>query len=353
MVIISSLNNTNYSGISTPGHIIGVGSGLSGVTGLTSETSGSTTITTINNIVSGGSYNNEELDDKFQTIKQCIVASDIKMTNMFSKVKCDFDEMNEALVTSDIKTANMFSKVNCEFDKVKDCIVASDIKMTNMFSLVNCEFDKLKLQISMKYEDGMLPIDIDDLNTIYDCFILPYVKCEIYQMGSMKKLLDLNTVLNGLIKTTSSPKTKLVLIMFKDVLCILSNARNEHIKMISIKNQLESLKKKYSQCHKLVEQLKLRIKDLLGEEGEAIGTMVQGQLGMQMWKPPKFAYLELKFNLDFAWYKFLYNTNKIDLDKYNATIAYVRSFGSRKRAEKELIKLLDEKFKTFEEDLGE
>ena len=100
----------------------------------------------------------------------------------------------------------------------------------------------------------------------------------------MKKLLDLNTVLNGLIKTTTSPKTKLVLIMFKDVLCILSNARNEHIKMISIKNQLETLKKKYSQCHKLVEQLKLRIKDLLGEEGDVPQREIAKQLKMSVGK---------------------------------------------------------------------
>ena len=350
MVIISSLINTNYSGLSTPGHIIGVGTGLSGVTGLTRETSGSTTITTINNIVSRGSYNNEELDDKFQTIKECIVTSDIKMTNMFSKVKCDLDEMNEALVTSDIKTANMFSKVNCEFDKVKDCIVASDIKMTNMFSLVNCEFDKLKLQISMKYEDGMLPITEEDLNIIYECFIIPYIQCEIYRMGTIKQLIDLNIILNGLIKTTSSPKTKLVLIMFKDVLCVLNNARNEHMKFIAIETQLKTLRDKYNKCHLLVDKLEQKIQQMNDDDSENISAALHGNLGITMWKPPRFAYLEARFNLDMAWYKFLYNTDKIDLDKYNATVAYVRSFGTREKAQKELFNLLDEKFKTFEND---
>ena len=47
MVIISSLNNTNYRGVSTSGHIIGAGSGLCGVTGVTSNPNGTTTITTI------------------------------------------------------------------------------------------------------------------------------------------------------------------------------------------------------------------------------------------------------------------------------------------------------------------
>lgn len=351
MVIISSLNNTNYSGLSTPGHIIGVGSGLIGVTGLTSNNSGSTTITTINNVVSGNSYNNEELDAKFQTIKDCLVASDLKMTNMFSKVKCDLDEMSEALVASDIKTTNMFSKVECEFDQVKECLVASDIKMANMFSMVNCEFDKLKLQISMKYEDGMLPISEDDLNIIYECFIIPYIKCEIYRMGTMKQLIDLNVILNGLIKTTTSPKTKLVLMMFKDMLCVLNNARNEHMKYISIENQLKQLKEKYQKCHSLVDELKKKIEDINNDNKGNVIACFTGTLGITMWKPPRFEYFQAKFNLDMAWYKFLYNTDKLDLDKYQATIAYVRSFGSKEKALKELYALLDEKFKTFEDDL--
>ena len=71
MVIISSLNNTNYRGVSTSGHIIGAGSGLGGVTGVTSNPNGTTTITTINNVVSGSSYNNKEMDAKFENIKDC------------------------------------------------------------------------------------------------------------------------------------------------------------------------------------------------------------------------------------------------------------------------------------------
>ena len=351
MVIISSVNNTNYSGLSTPGHIIGVGSGLSGVTGLTSNTSGSTTITSINNIVSGGSYNNEELDEKFKTIKDCFVASDLKMTNMFSKVKCDFDEMNLALAASDLKTANMFSKVECEFDQVKECLVASDLKMANMFSMVNCEFDKLKLQIAMKYEDGMLPITEDDLNVIYECFILPYIQCEIYRMGTIKQLIDLNIILNGLIKTTTSPKTKLVLVMFKDMLCVLNNARNEHVKVIAIENQLKLLRTKYNQCHELVDTLKQKIEDIRNDNKGNILACFSGKLSVNLWKPPRFEYFQAKFNLDMAWYKFLYNTDKVDLDKYQATVAYVRSFGTKEKAMQELYALLDEKFKTFEDDL--
>jgi hypothetical protein len=351
MVIISSVNNTNYSGLSTPGHIIGVGSGLSGVTGLTSNSSGSTTITTINNVVSGNSYNNEELDAKFQTIKDCLVASDLKMTNMFSKVKCDFDEINEALVASDIKTTNMFSKVDCDFDEVKECLVASDLKIVNMFSKLSSELDIIRIEINMNFEEGMLPISEDDLNIIYECFIIPYINCEIYRMGSIKQLIDLNITLNSLIKTTTAPKTKLVLMIFKDILCVLSNVRNEHIKYISIENQLKQLREKYNKCHLLVDQLKQKLDDITNDRKGTIMACFTGRLNVELWKPPRFEYLQAKFNLDMAWYKFLYNTDKVDLDKYHATVAYVRSFGTKEKALKELYALLDEKFKTFEDDL--
>ena len=135
MVIISSLNNTNYRAVSTAGHIIGAGSGLGGVTGLTSNPIGTTTITTINNVVSGNSsYSKEEFDTNFANIKDCLVASDLKMTNMFSKVNCDLDEVNQSLIASDLKTVNMFSKVKCDFEEVNKTLVESDLKMANMFS---------------------------------------------------------------------------------------------------------------------------------------------------------------------------------------------------------------------------
>jgi hypothetical protein len=269
---------------------------------------------------------------------------------MFSKVKCDFDEMNQALAASDLKTANMFSKVECEFDQVKECLVASDLKMANMFSMVNCEFDKLKLQIAMKYEDGMLPISEDDLNIIYDCFIVPYIQCEIYRMGSIKKLIDINTILNGLIQTTTSPKTKLVLVMLKDMLCVLNNARNEHMKFVSVENQLKHLREKYYKCNNLVAQLEKKIEQMNSDNNNASGCL-PGKVEITLWKPPRFAYIQAKFNLDMAWYQFLYNTDKVDLDKFQATIAYVRSFGTREKAEKELFRLLDEKFKSLDDDL--
>ena len=92
---------------------------------------------------------------------------------MFSKVKCDFDEMNLALAASDLKTANMFSKVECEFDQVKECLVASDLKMANMFSKLSSELDIIRIEINMNFEEGMLPISEDDLNIIYECFVIP------------------------------------------------------------------------------------------------------------------------------------------------------------------------------------
>lgn len=350
MVIISSLNNTNYRGVSTSGHIIGAGSGLCGVTGVTSNPNGTTTITTINNVVSGSSYNNKEMDAKFENIKDCFVVSDLKMTNMFSKVNCDLDEVNQTLIASDLKTVNMFSKVKCDFEQVNKTLVASDIKMVNMFSKLSCELDIIRIEINMKFEEGMLPITEEDLNIIYECFIIPYIQCEIYRMGTIKQLIDLNTTLNGLIKCTTHPKTKLVLMMFKDILCVLSNARNEHMKFIAVETQLKTLRDKYNKCHLLVDKLEQKIQQMNDDDSENISAALHGNLGITMWKPPRFAYLEARFNLDMAWYKFLYNTDKIDLDKYNATVAYVRSFGTREKAQKELFNLLDEKFKTFEND---
>ena len=332
MVIISSLNSQNYSGVSTPGHIIGVGSGLLGVTGVTSSSAVSTnipnqsapsTITSMNSLNAGG-YSTEDFDK----IKECIAQTDTNVQRMYAHVENEFALLNQAFESS-------------------------ELKMDTMFSSVNTELDKIRLKIEMKFEDGMLPLEEDELNIIYECFILPYIQCEIYRMGTIKQIIDLNVIINGLIQTTQNPKTKLILNIFKDMLKVFSNIRNDYMKTVQLNNQLELLQIKYHKCNELVMTLETKLKKLTGELVPQVSGILSGTLSFVVWKPPPLIYVEAKFNLDLAWYKYLYNTPKIDPDKYQATIAYVRFFGTKEKAYAELIRLLDEKYKTFEDDFKE
>lgn len=304
MVKILSMNNTNL-GSSTPGHVISQTSGVGGISGLGTIQSGSQNINT----------------------------TPVSTLNNFVNVSCNNEEMEN------------------QFREIKDCLVASDLKTSAMFSYVNCELDKINNTLKMDYSDNMLPITIEDLNIIYECFVLPYIKCEMYRMGTINQIIDINKVLTGLISATENEKTKLVLIILRDIMCALVNARNDYMGHLATKQQIEQIKKKYTNCLEVVLLLEKKVKKLMGEE--ITGFQLEGTVSITMWKPPHHLLTQAKFNLVDAWYRFLYNTNKLDVDKYRATVTYVSSFGSRKKAYDELERLINERCKTIEDDYEE
>ena len=53
--------------------------------------------------------------------------------------------------------------------------------------------------------------------------------------------------------------------------------------------------------------------------------------------------MQARFDIDRAWYLYLYGNCLIDPEKYQSTILYVRSFGTLQNAYCKLIELLDEK----------
>jgi hypothetical protein len=239
--------------------------------------------------------------------------------------------------------------MEAQFREIKECLVASDLKNSAMFSHVNCELDKINEKLEMEYSAGMLPIDEEDLNIIYECFILPYIKCEVERMGTINQIIDINKILVGLIETTEHPKTKLILLILKDIMQAMINARNEYMSHSLTVNRLEHLQQKYNKCSNLIMQLEAKIDSL---QGTAVaGMKFSGKLGIVAWKPPSFILIQAKFNLDRAWYHFLYNTSKLDPDKYNSTMVYVRSFGSKRAAYLELVRLVEEREKSFMDDM--
>lgn len=371
---IFSLNSTNTGG-SIVGHVLSQNSGVGFITGLNSVSingsysSSNTTSASVNtmsplsqsqpsptSIVSQEpvnvtqsygltSFNTSSSqtrlsDDQFNELKQYILATDEKVTNVSNEMNNVQDRLEFMI--------NNYNLLEDRYYSIKTCITESDTKTEEKLCLILMRIQSLE---EITIGGGVLPIPMEQLTEIYDCFIKPFVDCEFYRMGNILKVIEVNKMLCALLENPDiNEKTKLVINMLKDVMTAVVNARNNFINQIRLEKQMKQLREKYSKCSYMVATLEAKIQDLLENEEYTIGQL-RGKVNIKLWKPPPFIYSQARFDIDRAWYQYLYETKKLDPDKYSATISYVRSFGTRQAAYDELIRLLDERYATLEDDL--
>ena len=370
---IFSLNSTNIGG-SIVGHVLSQNSGVGFITGLNSvsinrpySSSNSTSssantmsplsqsqpspasivsqepvkVTNSYGLTSFNTSSQTRLsDDQFNELKQYILATDEKVTN----VSNEMNNVNERLEFM----INNYNLLEDRYYSIKTCISESDTKTEEKLCLILMRIQSLE-QITIG--GGVLPIPIEQLTEIYDCFIKPFVDCEFYRMGNILKVIEVNKMLCALLENPDiNEKTKLVINMLKDVMTAVVNARNNFINQIRLEKQMKQLQQKYSKCSYMVATLEMKIRDLLEDQEYSIGQL-RGKVNIKLWKPTPFIYSQARFDIDRAWYEYLYETKKLDPDKYSATISYVRSFGNRQAAYDELIRLLNERYATLEDDL--
>ena len=195
-----------------------------------------------------------------------------------------------------------------------------------------------------------IPIEEDDLNFIYDNLIKPYIDCEYHLMAGIIDVIRINNILSNLIKNTNNSKNKIILNIFKDIMTVLINARNDKTSIDVINTNLSFIKTKYKECTKEVIKLKKKLEFLTKDKPYAFGVF-DGEISIKVKKLKPTIYMQARFDIDRAWYLYLYGNCLIDPEKYQSTILYVRSFGTLQNAYCKLIELLDEKYNTFEDDL--
>lgn len=279
-------------------------------------------------------------DNQFNELKQYILATEEKVTNISNEMNNVQDRLEFMI--------NNYNMLEDRYYSIKTCISEIDIKTEEKLCLVLMKIQSLE-QITIG--GGVLPIPMEQLTEIYECFIKPFVDCEYYRMGNILKVIEVNKMLCALLENPDiNEKTKLVISMLKDVMTAVVNARNSFINQIALEKQMKQLREKYNKCSYMVATLEMKIRDLLDNEEYSMGQL-RGDIKIKLWQPKSMLYIQAKFDIDRAWYEYLYDTKKLEPDKYSATISYVRSFGTRQAAYNELIRLLDERSATLEEEL--
>ena len=195
-----------------------------------------------------------------------------------------------------------------------------------------------------------LAITEADLSLIYLNYIQPFLNEGPFYMGSNELLTTIHGRILVLIENTTNPKTKLAFEILRDILTVLLQTRDVYFDRLMLSNEVATLRNKYAISEQKIMDLTLELMDCkAAHEGSTRNAMLQGGLGIVLFKPKNLIYAQAIFNINLAWYYFLHMQKIINPRLYMATVEYVKTMGTPADAYDKLIVLLDEKFKTIDD----
>lgn len=195
---------------------------------------------------------------------------------------------------------------------------------------------------------GGCDLEEEKIQELWNHYINPYIEIGPYKIPPFKTFNDFINLINEKLNDLSSEECPRLHI-YKGILDILIRGRSMYFYDLELETTVTNLRKKICELNNLV--LKYS-SELALCNGEHSGMALAGSMGIRLNKPKNLIYAQALLNINLAWYIYLYNTKKIEYDKYQGVIQYISDKG-RKAAYDELIALLDEKFKDIEDDIAD
>ena len=127
----------------------------------------------------------------------------------------------------------------------------------------------------------------------------------------------------------------------------LVRGRSMYFYDLQLEGEVCNLRKKICELEGLVQKYSTELALCQGNEN---GFAMAGSVGIRIKKPKNLIYAQALLNINMAWYIYLYNTKKIEYDKYQGVVEFIKEKGN-KVAYDELIVILDEKYKDIEDDM--
>ena len=188
----------------------------------------------------------------------------------------------------------------------------------------------------------------EDIELMYNDFVSPYLEVGPYKLPAMSQFTRLINLIDAeLVRTEGKPRYKLDL--FRGILDALVRGRSTYFYDLQLESEAATLRKKMSELEELVSRYASELALCNGTE-EGVFTM--GCVGIKLNKPKNLIYAQALLNINMAWYLYLYNTKKVEYDKYAGVVQFVNEKG-KDAAYNELIELLDEKYKDIENQIND
>ena len=235
--------------------------------------------------------------------------------------------------------------------KQKELIKSIDIISPNFYCEINNEICNSFTEIVNKNcskNTGACDLEENKVQELWTDYINPYLEIGPYKIPPFKTFNDFINLINEKLNNLSSEECPRLHI-YKGILDILIRGRSMYFYDLELETTVTNLRNKICELNNLV--LKYS-SELALCNGEHSGMALAGSMGIRLNKPKNLIYAQALLNINLAWYIYLYNTKKIEYDKYQGVIQYISEKG-KTAAYDELIALLDEKFKDIEDDIAD
>ena len=239
---------------------------------------------------------------------------------------------------SNLLQNELFKSINNEYQyslSSTDTFYLNYIGIFNSNNLINPNNDIFKKINSIKnnIKNNISPIPNEYINSIYYDFILQYLNISPIQIGSIEKYNEINDFINDLINNNLvNSNNQTILFIYRDILNSIFKSRRCYIDNIAINNQLEFIKDKYNDLENLNINLFYELNKYAQNNGCASGKL-------RSLKPA--IYIQAMFDINLAWYQYIYRNNEIDFELLGFIKNFVYSLGTKKEAYNILINLLN------------
>ena len=181
--------------------------------------------------------------------------------------------------------------------------------------------------------DYLRPLPAQYLDYLYYDFILQYLNISPLDIGTVQQYNEIiNYIDNVLNSVDVSNYNQIVLKVYRGALECLFKARRDYVDLTAINNEIQFIKKKYDKLNLLNMNILDDLKLFAGNNGIAYSST-------NHMKPA--IYMQALFDINLAWYQYIYKTSVINYDLLVPVKKYVQSFGTKKNAYNTLIDALN------------
>lgn len=245
--------------------------------------------------------------------------------------------------TSNELNNNLIKNNNVSIQQVPSVNLPSNLNVnipTTIYSQNVDVFNEITEEITIP------TIPEEEIELMYNDFVSPYLEAGPYKLPAMSQFTRLINLIDAeLVRTEGKPRYKLDL--FRGILDALVRGRSTYFYDLQLESEAANLRKKMSELEELVSRYASELALCNGTEE---GVFTLGCVGIKLNKPKNLIYAQALLNINMAWYLYLYNTKKVEYDKYYGVIQFVNEKG-KQAAYDELIALLDEKYKDHEHEI--
>lgn len=246
---------------------------------------------------------------------------------------------------------NSFSNIiNNTNENITNVNVSSSSINNSIIKQINVTSSSINTNIQTfnnSYKELTIPnISDPEIENLYNQFVFPYLTVGPYRLPSYSEFERVRIIIDKELEGLTSDRDY-KLRLYKGLLDILFSGRSMYFYDLQLESENTMLRNKLCELEKLVKKYSSELALCNGANG---AFYMVGNVGIRLNKPKNLIYAQALLNINLAWYIYLYNTKKLEYDKYQGVIEFVNEKG-KKNAYDELVKLLDEKFRDIEDEM--